>query len=848
MNVAASLFTAAQVNTVWKDEQVPRARKGFSNASRQRGWRASLRTRFLRDNRHENLNALHFLVEHTGDIISCLDSDGIIRYITPSIQAMLGYPPTRFEGASIDLWLEFAHPDDAETVLAAHRRLRQTDACDERYEFRCRHADGHYVWFEASYRAPANAADPPLAALHVLRDISHRKPVELALREAETRYRSVISVLAEAILIVDKDGTIQSCNASAEHILQQPASTLIGLRPEQYIDWLIGPDGAPIALEDFALVKTLQTGEPQTNVVVGVRRSEGETLWLSLNTHCIDPSSGGTGGLVASFFDISDYRRALRAESEQRALAEALRDTASALSSTLDPNEVLDRILENVSRLFDHDTAEIMLIEGERARVARILDRTDDGSGTRFHSLNLPSDAFATFRHMIQTGLPIAVSHSDADPSWVPIPESRWVRSYLGAPIRLDGKVIGFLNLNSAVPGLFSDADLGKIAAFADQAAIALRNARLFAELEARVDERTAELRLERQLLQAILDGNGEGIIYTEGARIRYANKAITQLTGYTSEELLGQPTSLLHDQVVQADSIFNSPPETLVPGQVWRDEIRMRHKDGRQWIAGLTLSCLGKTSDAGLRCVILVRDISQEKALQEQKARFVAHASHELRTPLTNFITRLYLLRRMPERLPEHLEVLDDVSNRMRRLVEDLLDLSRFERGAIKLHREKITLQSLVDHVVRLQEEEARFKEITIQTVLPEAPFYVHADRERMHQVLTNLVTNAINYTPYGGEIVIHVSAERDADGYRARVAVEDNGPGIDPTHIDYIFQPFYRVMGDQNGAGLGLSIARELVELHGGSIQVESLPGHGSRFSICLDLAEPFPPAEHE
>lgn len=658
----------------------------------------------------------------------------------------------------------------------------------------------------------------------------------LDLRNNEARYRSVIAALEEGIFITDADGTIQSCNASAERILQLGSAQIIGLSPAQYIASLVNQDGEPLKLDDSAIIRTLRTGKPQSNTIVGVRRDDGSALWLSLNTQPLTHP----GGVVASFFDISDYRRALKAESEQRALAEALRDTAAALTSTLNQNEVLDRILHTVSRLVDHDTAEVMLIENGRARVVRMLDRTDDGSGCRHHALDLPVDAFPTFQYMMRTGLPIVVGCSEAAQDWVEIDEARWVRSYLGAPVRLDGRVIGFLNVNSAIPGAFGEADVPKIAAFADQAAIALRNAGLFAELEARVDARTTELRLERQLLQAILDGNGEGIVYSEGRRILYVNKAMAQLTGYTADELIGQPTALLHDaEPAGAESIFNTDVAGLVPGQVWRDEIRLRRKDGRELIAGLTLSCLGATEAGQMRCVILVRDISREKALQEQKSRFVAHASHELRTPLTNLMTRLYLLRRMPERLNEHLDVLDDVSNRMRRLVEDLLDLSRFERGAIDLHRERIALQALIDHVVRLQDEEARFKAITVQTSLPEMPLYVDADRERMHQVLTNLLTNAINYTPPGGEITVSVSHEQSEGRRRACIVVQDDGPGIDPAYLSDIFLPFYRVMGDNQGSGLGLSIAKELIELHGGCIGVESTPGRGSRFLICLDLA---------
>ncbi len=233
-------------------------------------------------------------------------------------------------------------------------------------------------------------------------------------------------------------------------------------------------------------------------------------------------------------------------------------------------------------------------------------------------------------------------------------------------------------------------------------------------------------------------------------------------------------------------------------------------------------------------RAVTVVRDISQEKLLQLQRSNLVTYASHELRTPITNLKTRLYLLRRRPETLAEHLTILDMVTERMRQLVEDLLDISRLEHGLIPLRSDTLALQDVIDEVVRVQSAEATQKGLELEVVQTPAPIYVLADRHRLIQVVTNLLTNALNYTPTGG--VVRITLEQD--GAAAIIEIEDSGIGIAPENLPYIFQPFFRVVSEVTGTGLGLSIAKEIIEMHGGSISVRSQLERGSTFQITLPL----------
>jgi GAF domain-containing protein/HAMP domain-containing protein len=182
--------------------------------------------------------------------------------------------------------------------------------------------------------------------------------------------------------------------------------------------------------------------------------------------------------------------RAETAEREQRAMAEALRDTAAALNSTLDFDQVLDRILDNAGRVVPHDTSNIMLIEGEIARVARCRGYAERNAEAWLLRERFELSRYANIRRVARTdGLPDLIPDITRYAGWIVNPETAWIRSHLGAPIRSKNRVIGILNLDSAMPGYFSAAHAVRLQAFADQAAIALENARLLRETARRADE-----------------------------------------------------------------------------------------------------------------------------------------------------------------------------------------------------------------------------------------------------------------------------------------------------------------------------------------------------------------------
>lgn len=526
----------------------------------------------------------------------------------------------------------------------------------------------------------------------------------------------------------------------------------------------------------------------------------------------------------------------------------ALRITTRALSGTLDLPQVLDLILEQVLRVSGAVGGDVILLKPNETKgaVARWAGRPTALQAHDPDHYWLPVATMANLQEMQRTHAPYIIANTQTHPAWLLIPDSEWIMSSVGAPIELNGETLGFLHALSDKPYAFSQQDAANLKTFAEGVAIAIRHARLTAQsqrtaadLQAEIAARTRELELERRRLQVLLDANGEAIFYTEDQQIQYANNALTRITGYTMDELLGMSTNALRpqDATPEETARLRTITNTVKTERVFRSEARLQRKDGSTFVAGMTISLIDALGEEHpLRAITLLRDISQEKAIAEQQAQFLANASHELRTPITNFITQLSLLRRNPLNFDRHMTTLDELSNRMRELVNDLLDLSRSERGEMPTDFKLMSLRDLIQHMVDQQRPEAAQRSISLSAQLKIDALMIEGDPRRLSQVLINLITNAIRYTPEGGNVIVRAGNTDSSVWFE----VQDTGVGIAPDRLEAIFQPFYRVTEEKQGTGLGLTISKSIVVQHGGTISVESQPREGSRFIVTLPRAQ--------
>jgi signal transduction histidine kinase len=245
---------------------------------------------------------------------------------------------------------------------------------------------------------------------------------------------------------------------------------------------------------------------------------------------------------------------------------------------------------------------------------------------------------------------------------------------------------------------------------------------------------------------------------------------------------------------------------------------------------------------DALFGAAVVLQDVTRFRLLDAAKTNLVATVSHELTSPLTSVRMGLHLLLEktlgaLTSKQEELLQAARDDSERLLRILNDLLDLARLEEGGEELHREKVAPVELLQDMRDEMADRASAKAIKINCVVePQLP-PVSVDRQRIDHVFTNLIANAIKYSPDGGEIILR--AGRTEAG-SVQFSVSDHGPGIPEHYQARVFDRFFRVPGqDKNGAGLGLPIAREITVAHGGRIGVKSAPGRGSTFFVVLKPA---------
>lgn len=550
--------------------------------------------------------------------------------------------------------------------------------------------------------------------------------------------------------------------------------------------------------------------------------------------------------------------RLFQAEREQRELGEALGIAAAAVNQSLDSKEVLTRILEQVERVVHGDAFNIMLLEKERnaAQIIRKHGYQEDASYPASGQL-IPLDKYPSLLKMTRTGEPVFIPDTSVHPDWISSEESEWRRSYIGVPIRARDAIVGFLNVNGNRPKQFDRADVQRLQIFADQAAAAIENARLYQELnryaeelENRVEERTRQIQSQYAQLEAILHSTTDGIIAINerGEMIQtnpVAYRWLNQTLSPEDAQRLKEAVLALTQRVIASDGA----PSGAQSGA--QNSAQDAKTSMVLELKGLDLELQAAPIHAPwsetAAVVVVAHDVSHLKAVERVKTRFVSSVSHELRTPVTTIKLYASLLQKTEgEKHQEYLEALTQEADRQARIVEDILQISRIDAGRMEMNTQNACLEEIAHTVVTSHQILAQTKGLTL-TYRPDAtgrtPPRALVDTQRIVQVLNNLIQNSIQYTPRGGTITVSTKTQRKENRTWSVITVSDTGQGIPQAEQALIFNRFFRGEGPRNnqipGTGLGLAIVKEITELHGGQVTVESQVNTGSTFTIWLPHA---------
>ncbi|MBN2005616.1 MAG: GAF domain-containing protein [Anaerolineae bacterium] len=528
--------------------------------------------------------------------------------------------------------------------------------------------------------------------------------------------------------------------------------------------------------------------------------------------------------------------RSFEEQRTQREMAEALAEAATVLGSTLDLEQVLDRILEQAARVVNGDIFNILLIFGEEGRFVRWRGYERFGIASEdIAGSVVPVFQYPRLVQMIETKEPVLVHNINEDPGWVRTRlYHKYLQAYVAAPILVADKVEGFLNVNGKQPDQFTERDAQRLKAFAGHAAVAIHNARLYQQqlkhtdrLEQEVRNRTAQLEAQNAWLQAILSSTTDGIIVTDGAgTIVQQNRVVD---AWLNETLSSEDAKCLCDKVHEIAQHAKERPETVLE------------------LTGLDLQLNAAPISAqgaeGAAIVIAAHDVSYLKALDRMKSRFVSNVSHELRTPLTSIRLYTALIRTCPpERRDQYLNSLEEEASRLSSLVADVLQISRIESGGLTPEIQSLDLNVLTEAVVASHMVLAESKGLNLTYHANAHQTLVQVDPDKFVQVLNNLIENAIHYTPNGGHIQVIADQVHQDEHAWGIVIVQDTGIGIPEEEQPHVFERFFRGEGPRTmqipGSGLGLAIVKEILELHGGDIGVESSVGSGSKFTVRVPL----------
>jgi len=505
---------------------------------------------------------------------------------------------------------------------------------------------------------------------------------------------------------------------------------------------------------------------------------------------------------------------------------EYLLEISRALTAQLKLDELLQMVLE----------AATSMLAGQAGLIAL---RDPDGSFVIRASYGLPRALMPYFEPLL-TDIP-----DDADLRRFRIPglgeKLGRVAAELGLrlqqvvalPMSMRRELIGALYVFRAYGTRFTANDRQILASFADQAAIAVYNAQLY--------ERISQ---EKRRLDAILEYSADGVMILDaGHHIVVFNRALAQLSRWSAADALGRH----HDDVIRwahletdlnlGAAVAGGWP--LPSAQQLYVEGDLRRRNGGTVSVGITYAPLFDREGRLVNIIAAVRDITRFREAEEIKSTFISVISHELKTPVA--LIKGYadtLLRKdacwKPETMQESLTVILEEADRLNQLIDNLLDASRLQVGALPLEMDQVALDALAERVASRFRTQTQIHDIGVRFP-PDLPL-AEGDPSRLEQVLNNLLSNAIKYSPDGGAIEI----SGRATPHDVVVTVSDEGVGIPFEEQSRVFERFFRGAQERHqrtpGAGLGLYLVKAIVEAHAGRIWVESNPGEGAAFSFAI------------
>ncbi len=794
--------------------------------------------------------------------------DNVFRYVNPALARIFGYRQREL----IDRLglLDLVHPDDRPIIHDYHHARLQDEADAVFYTMRGIKKDGTDIYCEVSGRR--TEYQEHVAIVGTLMDITERKRAEEALQRHTERLKTMREI-DRAILQSQSPKDISQ--AALHHIRQlvpYTEASVVALDHELQ-------EGLVLAAFDVTGERRAGLRQPLDSLAFSDEFRQGQIqvsesaiqtyVSLPLIAHgkligAFDIGREGQGGFSPEQIDIAREVADLLAVAIHNAnLYDAAQHSANELATLYHATSILfsadnlsemcNQIAEVVTLAFSQPHCSVLLVDEERQSIvswgqAGIFEVESKAECL----LNNPENVSEAVRRRQMIYVPnVTADHAFCDPR---------TRSELVVPLRTGKGVIGVLDLQSQATDAFSERNQRVLTAFAERAATAVENMQLVeairqhaADLEQRVIERTAQLQQTTERVETILNNSSDAILFAHpDGSIQQVNPALCQLFGYRAQDVQGKSLTLLvaSEWVTDLRIALVAVSENRQPQRI---DLTAQRNDGTLFDADMALSATTEDGQvAGIVCSVrditrrrqvedsLRKALNRERELGEMKSRFVSMASHEFRTPLTTIRVTTDLLRNYIDRMDEtqrnsNFDKIQGEIEHLTALLEDVLTIGKAESGTMEFNPTRLNLDQFCRDILDEIQQTAAVAIIYTPTIQAETS---RVDAKLMRQIITNLVLNAIKYSADESAVYIDLICEP----HRLVLRVTDEGIGIPAHEQELIFDAFHRAdnVGMIPGTGLGLAITQQAVELHRGTITLESQAGVGTTFTVTIPQSE--------